>query len=142
MKKGKKIIAIVSVFAIIAMGVLQVYAGVCVAKTSLHISTGSSLKGSKYSMPYDSQALEFHWTTIGQTHYGKDPYMTIETFKKGVLFYGSNRTDTLSVPVGTSVSTMTYNNIGSGSYYWYFTTGNANNPSGYFDADPVWINSY
>lgn len=93
-------------------------------------------------MPYNSQELEFHWTTIGQTHNYQDPYMTIETFKKGALFYSSNRIDTLTVPLGTSVSKMTYKNIGSGSYYWYFTTGTGTNPSGYFEANPVIISSF
>ena len=137
----KKVASFISALAIMVTGILTVYAvGVCVAVTSLRISTGSTLTGSKYSMPYNTQSIEFDWTEIGYTN-SSDPYMNVTLYKKGLIFYSSYQTNKLTVKAGTPSSTLTYSNAGSGSYYWYFETGTSAKPTGYFSANPVYINS-
>lgn len=139
MKKKIMIVALLGV--ILTSGILTVYAASQKFTTSLSIDSNSTLSGEKREHKYDKQKITFKWTEIGKIS-NVDPYLNVTLMKKGLIFYDDIAFNKLVVKPNTVESALHYGSTGSGKYYFKFNTQNGGTPTGYFKANPVYIESF
>lgn len=138
----KKALSLVA-FALVIFGISSSVSAATqiVDNTYLYISAGSNVEGAKRTYDYNNQYIEFHWTEIITTTV-TPPYLNVTLHKKSGLFYSTYNTTKVPAESLTQYARVTYNNSGSGKYYFSFNTGNATNPTGAFKANPVYIRSF